>query len=604
MSKKLSYLIAFFLIGILCVPLYAYADGGLHVKSKRYNFYSKIHTYKQLKQKLKNYAKRTKRVDVEHYRLEIGPLILADRNGDGVSDNGGLVAIDEDEVIKIMNTVPGNADPDHPNFQWNGLQRFGLSTMGREILAARIGNPNGTRVLVITQQHGNEFTGTEAALEVLHYLTKNKRPAVQKILDNINLLVIVRANPDGGEPDPDRCVLPTDVLDGVVRGGSPFINSEDGSLTSDCAFYRLNVDPRASMTTLIDTGAIFGYFGHGFDLNRYQYIAFDQRGHSQFGKSIYPVEAQAMVAVARTFKPEVIWDMHNNNEQIVCDENGVEIPKEQSLWLYSAFSGYLPKAKCVGDEKLVNTTIDVVEEGGNDAMRLGAHLINALEERKFGSASRFSQTDSSIPPDSGTLGPSYGTYEYANGSTPVFAGTHEVAAVNKFSFSLQTNTKHQIPFMLGGEFLPRVEARIALHKRGLKALLRSVANGFFDHGDPGDGGWDDIPQPEIFLGAFNSQFVDVISDPWFYIVFGYLSDEDLAKEPYVQALAPFLAQYDIPSDYVSCFILSDYGLCKSILDSNPSNSQEAEAWFQAEWRYGIPDMYFHNPQPFAIDSLY
>ena len=93
--------------------------------------------------------------------------------------------------------------------------------------------------------------------------------------------------------------------------------------------------------------------------------------------------------------------------------------------------------------------------------------INALEEREFGSASRFSQTDSSIPPDSGTLGPSYGSYEYANGSTPVFAGTHEVAAVNEFSFSLQTNTKHQIPFMLGGECLPRMEERIALHKRGL-----------------------------------------------------------------------------------------------------------------------------------------
>ena len=599
MSKRLSYLITFFLIAILCVPLYAYADSGLHGKGKRIDFYSKIHTYEQLQQKLKKYAQKTKKVDVDFYRLEVGPLILADRDGDGVPDNGGLIAIDENEVINIMNTVPGNNDPSYDNYRWNVPERFGLSTMGREILAARIGNPNGTRVLVITQQHGNEYTGTEAALSVLQYLTKNKKPAVQKILDNINLLVIVRANPDGGEPDPDRCVLPTDVLDGVVRSGSPFINS-DGSLSADCAFYRLNVDPRASESTDIDTGGFFGYFGHGFNLNRYHYIAFDQEGHSQFGKSIYPVEAQAMVAVARAFKPEVIWDMHNNNEQIHCDENGVEISEEQSLWFYSAFSGYLPKAKCVGDEKLVNTSIFVVEEGGDDAKRFGAYLINVLEQGNFGSASRFSQTDSSLSPDSGILGLSYGTYQYADGTIPVFAGAQEVAAVNEFSFSLQTNTDHQIPFMLGGEFLPRVMARIALHEKGLKELLRSVADGFFDDSGSGDGGWEDLPQPEIFLGAFNSQFVDVISDPWFYIVFGYLSDEDLAKEPYVEALA----QHGIPAGFGSCSILSDMGLCSSILDSDPLNHPEATVEFQAEWRFGIPDMYLHNPQPLAIDSLY
>jgi hypothetical protein len=165
--------------------------------------------------------------------------------------------------------------------------------------------------------------------------------------------------------------------------------------------------------------------------------------------------------------------------------------------------------------------------------------------------------------------------------------------------------------MLGGEFLPRARARIALHKKGLKALLKSVANGFFDHGDSGDGGWEDLPQPEIFLGAFNSQFVNVISDPWFYIVFGYLSDEDLAKEPYAEALAQrlaphlaqHLAQFDIPAkfDFCSSELSIDMGLCQSILDSNPFEQPEARVGFQTEWRFGIPDMYFQNPQPFAID---
>jgi len=268
------------------------------------------------------------------------------------------------------------------------------------------------------------------------------------------------------------------------------------------------------------------------------------------------------------------------------------------LWFYSAFSGDLPKANCVGDEKLVNTSINIVEEGGDDAKRFGAHLINVLEQGNFGSGARFSQTDSSLPPDSGVLDLSYGTYQYADGTFAVLAATQEVAAVNEFSFSLQTNTDHQIPFMLGGAFLPRVKARIALHEKGFKELLRSVADGFFDDSGSGDGGWEDLPQPEIFLGAFNSQFVDVISDPWFYIVFGYLNDEDLAKEPYAEALA----QHGIPAE-VGCPILSSMGLCRSILDSDPFNHPEATVEFQVEWRFGIPDIYLHNPQPFAIDSL-
>ena len=55
---------------------------------------------------------------------------------------------------------------------------------------------------------------------------------------------------------------------------------------------------------------------------------------------------------------------------------------------------------------------------------------------------------------------------------------------------------------------------------------------------------------------------------------------------------------------VHVLFLRDMDLCKSILDSNPDNHQEATVEFQAEWRFGIPDMFLHNPQPLAIDSFY
>ena len=571
-------------------------------ETERDDFFYRIHTYEELKQKLDKYVEKTKEADVEYYRMKAGPLILADRNRDGIFENEGLIEVDVDEMEAIMNTVPGNDDSSHlTNYRWNTKEKFGLSTMGREILAAKIGNPEGRKVLVITQQHGNEFTSTEAALDVLKYLTKNKKKGVRWILDNICLLIIVRANPDGGEPDPDKCVMPTDIMDGVVDVGSPFIGI-DGKLLKNCAFYRLNVDPRASTATTIDPNdpesAVFGYFGHGFDLNRYHYVAFDVIGDDQYGKPIYPVENQAMVAAVRAFKPEVILDLHNNNEQIVCD-GSIEVFAEQTLWFHSPFSGNLPMVRCNGQEKLVNTSINIAEVGGDPARRLGAHLIKVLDKSEFGSASKFSQSAISLPPDSGVTDLSYGRYEYSDGSPPIlFSGTQEVAAIDEFSFSFQTNPPHQIPFVLGGDILPNINKRIALHRKGLKKMLHAIAKGIFEDDALGDNGWDDIPRPATFFAAFNDQFINVISDPWFYIVFGYLNPNDLISDPYAQAL-----KLRGLGGVNSCKKLSEFGLCQSILDKNPYDDQEATPEFQEECRVGLADIYLHNPQKLSIDPI-
>jgi len=141
----------------------------------------------------------------------VGPLI---KN----SDNQGLVDIDipldmtldintevcgsegqpsiRDAVIcTVAEGQAGNREP----------ANIGYSTQGRALLAARLGNPEGIKVLIITQQHGNEPAATEAVLKVLRWLSRPKVSRAEGILERLDILVIARANPDGGEFDPRRC---------------------------------------------------------------------------------------------------------------------------------------------------------------------------------------------------------------------------------------------------------------------------------------------------------------------------------------------------------------------------------------------------------------
>ncbi len=594
-------LVRFALCLLICIaaPRWAVAEAPVGVERAK--------TYAELRAALELIAARTTSAPDAH-RLQVGPLVLADRDGDGVPDNNGLIPISAAEMDAIMHSVPDNQDP-ATGLPWNTRQRFGLSTMGRELLAARIGSREGTRVLVITQQHGNEYTGTEAALRVLRYLSFNRLRSVRRILDNVDLLMIVRANPDGGEPDAERCVMATDMYDGVVRQGSPFVSSVDGSLVSDCAFYRSNVDPRASDQTLLASGALYGFYGHGFNLNRYHFIGFDDPAHVQYDQRIYPVEAQAMVAVARAFKPQVIWDLHNNNEQVACDDGGIEVNAEQDLFYQSYFSPGLPRAGCVGTAKLVNTSIYITEDLGEEAKRLGAYLMQSLDVTRFGSAARYAQTSSTLPPEAGIADDSYGRYVYSDGTRPFFSATHEVANLNELVVSFQTDTEHQVPYEPGGDVLDNERARINLHRIGLMALLRTVVSGRHLRSPLGDG-WDDLPKPELFLPAFSTQLAGAFSDPWFYIIFGELDDTDLASEEYraafrarglESALDGALAYSEQVGLYDACSLLSPDGLCQSVIDYDPSDPQERSPAFQQAWRVDLMADYLHQSVQLTID---
>ena len=76
------------------------------------------------------------------------------------------------------------------------LEKIGMTNGGRYIHMAKIGDDDKTPVLIFTQQHGDEPHGTEAALQLIKYLSNGKQ-AAREILDKLYVLVIPRVNPDG-----------------------------------------------------------------------------------------------------------------------------------------------------------------------------------------------------------------------------------------------------------------------------------------------------------------------------------------------------------------------------------------------------------------------
>ena len=76
------------------------------------------------------------------------------------------------------------------------LEQTGTSGEGRPIWLARLGKPGNPAVMIITQQHGNEPHGTEAALDLIRKLASGGSFSKQ-VLANLQVLFIPRVNPDG-----------------------------------------------------------------------------------------------------------------------------------------------------------------------------------------------------------------------------------------------------------------------------------------------------------------------------------------------------------------------------------------------------------------------
>ncbi|WP_173915481.1 M14 family zinc carboxypeptidase [Halobacillus sp. Marseille-Q1614] len=80
------------------------------------------------------------------------------------------------------------------------IEVVGQSNNGRDIHQARVGN--GDKVILIESEiHGNEKTGTEAILNILSYLGSSNSPEAQKIRDEVTLVTLPKMNPDASELD-------------------------------------------------------------------------------------------------------------------------------------------------------------------------------------------------------------------------------------------------------------------------------------------------------------------------------------------------------------------------------------------------------------------
>lgn len=148
------------------------------------------------------------------------------------------------------------------------LEVIGRSNEGRDLYLARVGT-GPTKVLYITQQHGNEPLGTEAALQLLRRLANGGGAGWNAILAQITLLVVPKVNPDGAE-----------------------------------RFQRQNHDP--------DCSGAFCTPGVGFDVNRWHDPAVAPEAN--------PVpEAAAVQRAFARYHPRFVVDFHHQGSYVTED---------------------------------------------------------------------------------------------------------------------------------------------------------------------------------------------------------------------------------------------------------------------------------------------
>lgn len=83
----------------------------------------------------------------------------------------------------------------HKNF---AVKQIGLSEQQRPIYHIQLGSGK-KKILIWSQMHGNESTGTKAIFDLLNTLTKTTESSVENILSECTLHIIPMLNPDGAE---------------------------------------------------------------------------------------------------------------------------------------------------------------------------------------------------------------------------------------------------------------------------------------------------------------------------------------------------------------------------------------------------------------------
>ena len=188
------------------------------------------------------------------------------------------------------------------------LEIIGYTNYDKAIYLAKVGNPENTPVMIMTQQHGNEPLTTEAALQLLRKLAAGGKSAME-ILDYLYVLIVVRVNPEGAEL--------------FTRGNADF-NAPPRDSRS-CFDDDGNVDPAlinqgrgVFSTTYVDPD---GNLFPNYDINRYHWPDWSQSWQilcnpdlpgPNFDPNQNPVpEAEAVINAFNWYQPIWMADFHH-----------------------------------------------------------------------------------------------------------------------------------------------------------------------------------------------------------------------------------------------------------------------------------------------------
>ena len=197
------------------------------------------------------------------------------------------------------------------------LEQTGISGQGRPIWLARLGKPDKPAVMIITQQHGNEPHGTEAALDLIRKLASGGAFSEQ-VLANLQVLFIPRVNPDG------TALATRGNVDFSAPQTTASCLRADGSL--DPA--KLDQGQGATVTAYTPES---GPRKWSYDINRYHWPDWSQSpqilcnpglaDQRHFDPTRNPVpEAAAVRSAYERYQPMWMVDVHNQNPAVVLDD--------------------------------------------------------------------------------------------------------------------------------------------------------------------------------------------------------------------------------------------------------------------------------------------
>jgi predicted deacylase len=248
-----------------------------------------------------------------------------------------------DQLWRTLETIDGRAKG-----------RFDLepapltSNTGREIPVVTVGD-GPTSLMLIANQHGNEYVVSEAMVEVIRSLSGGSAHA-RDVRDALTLTIVPRVNVDGFDAD---------VTD-LSGDTTPWRQNYDIACPAFCEFYEE---------------------GRGYDINRYHSYSANAYDHPyQPGEdSANPVpEAIAMRLLWDERRPELVVDFHHQGTYV--DEEGRMITGS-IMW---------PNAEAEAER------LGVAEEFAEtvvDSKRAVSQMVTALEGKGYANITRYPSTE-------------------------------------------------------------------------------------------------------------------------------------------------------------------------------------------------------------------